>query len=121
MSDIKYTDKKVDESWKEEVSKEKAPRGSEVKEPPQTSREDSPSEFSQFLTSLAMQALIHLGVMEHPTTRTKSTDLGAAKEMIDLLILLKDKTKGNLTPAESQLMESVLNDLQVRFVQLSGV
>src|SRR3990172_8708825 len=62
-----------------------------------------PIEFSGFLLSLASTAMIHLGEAM-PDGRTAPVNLPRAQEMIDLLALLEEKTRGNLTPAESSLL-----------------
>ena len=105
---IRYTDKRVDESWKQTVS----PDTPETKP-----RNKTDLSFSNFVTSLAVQALICMGEFKAPGTDKPEINLEAAKEAIDLLLLLKEKTKGNLTPEEETLMTSVIPDLQLKFVQ----
>jgi hypothetical protein len=75
--------------------------------------------FSAFVLGLASTALIHLGVQENPETGTSILDLGLARQSIDVLTLLREKTRGNLTPEEDQLFGSILSDLQLRFVDKS--
>ena len=74
--------------------------------------------FSSFLLGLSTQALLHLGEIEDPVSGRVERDLGAAKHVIDILGILKDKTKGNLEQAEQQLLEAVLYDLRMRYVEL---
>ncbi len=76
-------------------------------------------DFSTFLLSLSTQALAHLGEIPDPFTKQISVDLDAARQMIDILGILKEKTKNNLDSAESQLMEHLLYDLRLRFVERS--
>ncbi len=73
--------------------------------------------FSAFVLGLASSALIHLGAHEHPETGKVSVDLALARQSIDVLTLLREKTRGNLTPEEDQLFGSILSDLQLRFVE----
>jgi Domain of unknown function (DUF1844) len=73
--------------------------------------------FSTFVISLSTQALAHLGEIEDPINRQVSVDLDAAQQLIDILGILKDKTKGNLDQAEAGLLDSVLYDLRLRFVE----
>lgn len=73
--------------------------------------------FSTFVISLSTQALAHLGEIESPIDRGMAIDLGAAKQLIDILGILKDKTKGNLDPAEAGLLDGVLYDLRLRYVE----
>jgi hypothetical protein len=58
-----------------------------------------------------------LGELPHPETQERHLDLEAAKETIDLLVLLEAKTKGNRTPEEEQLLKTLIPDLQMKFVQ----
>jgi hypothetical protein len=69
-----------------------------------------------FLAGLATQALIQLGEVEHPITKKKEKDLDEAKYTIDLIEMLEEKTKGNLTPEEKRYLDELLYDLRMRFV-----
>jgi hypothetical protein len=73
--------------------------------------------FSTLILSIASSAAICLGLSPHPQSQKVEKDLAMARFNIDLLALLKDKTKNNLTPDEQGFLESVLNDLQMKFVQ----
>lgn len=66
---------------------------------------------------LATEAVVALGDAPDPTTGQPERVLPHAAEMIDLLLLLRDKTQGNRTPEETQLLEDVLYDLQLRYVR----
>jgi hypothetical protein len=121
--DIRFTDKKVDESWKERSDAPRSAPAQESSQPP-VEAEDSEAPQSQvsfeaFLSSLGLQAIIHLGEMAHPATRQKSVDLEAAHETIELLIMIKQKTKGNLSAAEQKLLDTLLFDLQNKYVQIT--
>ncbi len=105
---IRYTDKRVDESWKQAVSPDM---------PETKPRNQTDLSFSNFVTSLAIQALICMGDLKAPGTDKSEINLEGAKETIDLLLLLKEKTKGNLSSEEQTLMSSVIPDLQLKFVQ----
>ena len=108
--EVRFTEKKVDQSWKEDIAKEK---GKSSPEPaPQTG-----ISFAAFLSSLGYQALIHLGAIPHPETKDLQIDIEAAKETIDLLVLLESKTKGNRTPEEETLLKNLLAELQIKFVE----
>lgn len=74
--------------------------------------------FSTFVMGLSTQALMHLGEIPDPDA-PHAPDLSAAKQMIDLLGILRDKTTGNLEPAEEQLLSSMLYDLRMRYVEVS--
>lgn len=72
--------------------------------------------FTEFLMSIASSAFIYLGLVEHPATGRRQVDLGAAKESIDMLDMLREKTRGNLTAGEDKLFEELLADLKMQFV-----
>jgi hypothetical protein len=76
--------------------------------------------FSAFVLGLASSALIHLGVHQNPETGAISLDLTLARQSIDVLALLREKTRGNLSAEEEQLFSSILSDLQLRFVEKSN-
>ena len=72
--------------------------------------------FATFVVSLSSSALIHLGIAPDPMTGEQKKDLPIAKQTIDMLAMLQEKTRGNLTEDEGQLMESMLYDLRMRYV-----
>ena len=74
-------------------------------------------DFHTFVLSLGSSALLHLGELEHPDVGAPQTDLPLAKHTIDILVMLEEKTKGNLTPAEEKLIGSLLYDLRLRYVE----
>ncbi|MGE3176488.1 MAG: DUF1844 domain-containing protein [Vicinamibacterales bacterium] len=77
--------------------------------------------FTAFVISLASSAAIHLGDMPNPDTgMTAPPNLDGATQMIEILSLLEQKTKGNLTAEERQVLEQVLYELRMRFVQVSS-
>ena len=73
--------------------------------------------LSTFLMSLSTQALMYLGEIPNPVTGQPETDLAAVRELIDIISMLQEKTRGNLDPAEARLFEKVLYDLRMRFVE----
>lgn len=73
--------------------------------------------FSTFVISLSTQALMHLGEIPDPITGKVASDFPVAKQMIDIIGMLGEKTRGNLDPGEQQLMEDVLYDLRMRYVE----
>jgi hypothetical protein len=78
-----------------------------------------PVDFGTFVLSLGSSAIMHLGEYEHPESGKVEKDLPMAKHTIDLLSMLEEKTKGNLTAQEDKLLESLLYDLRIRFVNAS--
>lgn len=75
--------------------------------------------FSTFLISLSTQALALLGELEDPVEGRSAIDLVAAKHLIDILGILKDKTKGNLDEVEGALLEHCLYDLRMKYVEVA--
>jgi hypothetical protein len=74
--------------------------------------------FSGFILSLATTAAVHFGDIADPNTGTKATlNLEAAAQMIELIAMLQEKTKGNLLEPEERLVDDLLYELRVRFVQ----
>jgi len=76
--------------------------------------------FINFLFSISTSALIQLGEIEDPTSQQAVKNLPLAKQTIDLIGMLKEKTKGNLTPEEAKLIENILFDLRVRYVKATS-
>jgi hypothetical protein len=77
--------------------------------------------FTAFVLSLASTAAIHFGDMPDPISgETASQNLEGAKQMIDILTLLDEKTRGNLSAEERQVLEQVLYELRLRFVHAAG-
>jgi hypothetical protein len=78
-----------------------------------------PIDFSTFVVSLASSALVHLGDAPSPESGNLERSLPQGKQIIDLLGLLQEKTRGNLTEDESRLLQALLLDLRLRFVEAS--
>ena len=123
--------KRVDESWKEQAEREKRTAEAAASAPgqataerverPAAGAEELPqAQFDLFISGLAMEALIALGDMPHPTTRRQASHLPQAKYLIDLLGILEEKTKGNLTVEEDKLFKDTLYQLRMRYLSKSG-
>jgi Domain of unknown function (DUF1844) len=76
-------------------------------------------DFGTFIQSLAHAALMHLGDAPHPDTNAVERNLPLAKQTIDLIGTLEEKTRKNLTGEEERLIEQVLFDLRMRYVELT--
>jgi hypothetical protein len=85
---------------------------------PAEGRVEEPVTFSTFVLGLSTQALLHLGDIPNPLTNAIERDLEAAKHVIDILGILREKTRNNLEQSEDVLIESVLYDLRMRYVEL---
>ena len=90
--------------------------------PPASHADEGPDamevNFLSFVLGLGTQALLHLGDMENPISHRVERDLDAAKQVIDLLGILREKTRNNLEPAEEAMLDSTLYDLRMRYVEL---
>jgi hypothetical protein len=131
-------DKKSEEEEKGFVIRDKrfsAPKEekgeSQIKEEPKvegTVEQDSSAQqgplpeidFTNFTLSLSTSALIQLGEIQDPFTQKSAKNLPLAKQTIDLIGMLKEKTKGNLSPEEEKVIEYVLYDLRIRYVKAAG-
>ena len=109
-----------EETAKEEKRKtETAPETGRPKAGPE-SMQDQPLpeiDFASFIFSLSTSALLHLGEVPDPITQNREKNLPLAKQTIDILGMLKDKTRGNLTAEEEKMMETLLTDLRWRYVR----
>jgi hypothetical protein len=112
---------------------EPAPERSETSEPPPLKAEkagDADAEqtqaplpqinFPTFIASLNASALVHLGVIEDPVSGKAEKNLPMAKQTIDILSMLQQKTAGNLTTEEDSMLKSILYDLRILFVKEKG-
>jgi hypothetical protein len=79
-----------------------------------------PIDFTTFCLSLANSAMIHLGLAPDPESGQGAPNLPLAQQTIDILAMLEDKTRNNLTADESKLLSALLYDLRMRFVEARG-
>ena len=79
---------------------------------------EDPASFVNFLSTLATNAAAALGAMPHPATGQRQLDLDSGKYWLDVLGMLRDKTKGNLHPQEARLLDGLLADLRMQYVKL---
>ena len=76
-------------------------------------------DFATFVLSLSHSALVHLGDAPDPSGGPAQPDVAMAKQTIDLLAVLQEKTEGNLTGEEERLLDQVLYDLRMRYVEVA--
>lgn len=102
--------KKIDESWKESINKEKH----------EPLKKDNPTEpkvdFIFFISTLGIQASIAIGQIANPVTNKLDLDLKQAKFLIDTLDIIKEKTLGNLNMEENNLLENMLYELKMVYL-----
>ena len=125
-----FADGKLDakEKEKKEASpaqekKEAAAKGPDKK--PEAGKPEPPLQFpainfSTFVVSLNASALLHLGVIEDPSSGAKTKSLPMAKQTIDILSMLQEKTTGNLSEEEENLLKNILYDLRIMYVKEKG-
>ena len=110
---------------KEEKEESKIKEEGKIKETPKedVSAQEGPLpeiDFTNFILSLSTSALIQLGEIQDPFTQKSAKNLPLAKQTIDLIGMLNEKTKGNLSPDEEKVLEYVLYDLRMRYVKAAG-
>lgn len=120
----------IDEDWKAQVqaekeaaSKSKTTDTAEAGAVQRPAGEDvplPPASFEGLLTMLATEAFLALGHVPHPVTGKATVHRHQAKYVIDLIDVLREKTRGNLTDAEQQLMENLLHQLRLAFVEAAS-
>lgn len=113
MENFEEKKKKVDEVWKEAIAREK-----EQPETTEKLKEEYPQEinFALFVSSLMIEGLIALGEIENPVTKKKETNLGQARYIIDVIAMLEEKTKNNLTTEEKDAVSHILYELRMRYI-----
>lgn len=109
---------KEEDTTKEKEDKQ--PKGTEQPEETHTQVPLPEVNFSTFILSLSSSALMHLGEIPDPVSKEKRKDLSLAKHTIDIIGMLQEKTKGNLTDNEKKLTDGILYDLRMRYVQQVG-
>ncbi|GAB4336359.1 MAG: hypothetical protein Kow0099_09310 [Candidatus Abyssubacteria bacterium] len=118
------SEKKIDESWKEQVQREKQQAQKEqAKDASKRAKAahggfpPMQANFITLITELAMQASLFLGEIPDPETNQPIEDLNRAKYLIDELGVLEQKTAGNLTPDEERALKNILYELRMKFVR----
>jgi hypothetical protein len=115
----------IDEDWKSHVQAEKdaAAKHSESKTTSEQSAAQPPSDplmppasFEMLVTTLATEALVAMGQVPHPLTGKSELHRNQAQYLIDTLDVLKQKSNGNLTPQEQELIDSVLHQVRMVFI-----
>lgn len=118
-------DKRVDEDWKKRAQLEKMELDAQQRARPsgkgsekaQTEKEGSL--FSMFVQTLVAQAAVMLGLEPDPMTGAAQPNLEQARYLIDVLGMLEEKTRGNLSPDEARQLKVVLHELRMAFVEVS--
>jgi hypothetical protein len=106
--------RKVDRQWKDavEAEKERARSGQRAGVPD--------ADFDIFLSGLMFDCMVALGEIENPISKKTQTNMPHAKYVIDILDIIKEKTSGNLTDREDQLLNGILYELRMKFIAKSN-
>ena len=113
----------IDEDWKQQAQKEKEvlkeKEAAEHKASPEEPTDIPPADFSGLVSMLASQAFWALGVFRMDENDQREPDFQMAKFNIDMLGVIEEKSKGNLSDDEAKMLEAALSQLRMTFVQLS--
>ena len=121
-----FGDENLDDTEKEEnertMAEEDAAESQKSDEAPAEEKPETPPQFPEinfptFVASLNASALLQLGAIEDPTTGQKNKNLPMAKQTIDILSMLQEKTAGNLSEEEENLLKNILYDLRIMYVK----
>jgi Domain of unknown function (DUF1844) len=122
-----FAEKNLDDGEKEEKETAAAEEKTEAKTKEADEKVDAGDQepplqfpeinFATFVASLNASALLQLGAIEDPTTGTKNKNLPMAKQTIDILSMMQEKTAGNLSKEEENLLKNVLYDLRLMYVK----
>ncbi|MGW8301800.1 MAG: DUF1844 domain-containing protein [Desulfobacterales bacterium] len=122
-----FAEKNLDDEEKEEKEAPAAEEKTEAEtkaadKKPDAADQEPPHQFPEinfatFVASLNASALLQLGVIEDPTTGTKNKNLPMAKQTIDILSMMQQKTTGNLSEEEENLLKNILYDLRLMYVK----
>jgi hypothetical protein len=111
----------IDSDWKEEAQREKDRLAEEESKDSASAQGPIPDPtFHEILNMIVMQASIGLGGYQSPEGQSVPPDLGAAKHYIDMLELLDKKTSGNLEEEEKKVLDQVIHELRMAFVQIAN-
>jgi hypothetical protein len=111
----------IDEDWKSQAQAEKEALERQPQAKPDAAAAPMPPvTLAVLLTTLATQALVSLGQIPHPVSGKPELHLDEAKHFIDTLEMLEEKTKGNRTEEESRLLDNLLHELRMGFVEVQA-
>lgn len=118
----------IDEDWKQQAQREKDVLAAKEKEEKEKKEAEEaagggplpPGSFATLVSMLATQALFALGLIRVRGEEERGPDLEMARYNIDMLEMLSEKTKGNLTPEEQKMLKNTLSDLHMGFVSIAN-
>ena len=120
----------IDDDWKEQVAAEKealkkaadveGEAGTPAPEAGQSPQQMPPASFEMLVTTLATEAMVALGQFPNPATQETSVSVDHATYAIDMLAMLQEKTKGNLTGGEDTMLTDILHQLRMMFIAVQS-
>jgi hypothetical protein len=116
------TEEKEEEKETPPADEKKDAETNQAREKPAAETQEPPLQFPEinfatFVASLNASALLHLGAIEDPSSGTKDKNLPMAKQTIDILNMLQEKTTGNLSQEEENMLKNILYDLRIMYVR----
>ncbi len=121
MADDEAPKIQIDSDWKEQARAEKERLAKEAKEAPsggaRAPGQMPPASIETLISTLATQALLFLGAIAEPRSGQRMVDLDLARHHIDMLGVIEEKTRGNLTDEESKMLSSTIYELRSRYIQ----
>jgi hypothetical protein len=102
-----------------EPPRQAPPPPPQMEGPPPPLQEMPPADFTTFVAMLANNIMMFLGQIPDPMTQQRRVDPAQAKHSIDILMMLQEKTQGNLTTEEARLLEEILPQLQMAYVSVT--
>ncbi len=121
----------IDDDWKAQAQAEKEKLSEKIEAESATApateqgaaedgpRQLPPANFATLVNSLVAQTLMTLGGVEDPETKKRYVDLDLAKHHIDMLSVIDEKTKGNLTDEEKKLLDTALYEIRMQYLQIA--
>lgn len=115
----------IDSDWKAQAQKEKAKLAEKAKDAPASGGRGGPggmppANFETLISTMVTQALFYMGGIPDPRSGQRIQNLDLARHNIDMLTVLEEKTKGNLTEEEAGMLANATYELRTRYIQLAG-
>jgi len=115
---IKAEDAALEQKLKDDASQEETPSSGTEKAPPSADETVfPPADFSMIVATFSTQAMLAMGLFPNPVTNKIETNSSLARHCVDMLGVVEEKTKGNLTPDETTLLDTTLHQLRIAFIE----
>jgi hypothetical protein len=110
----------IDSDWKAQAQAEKEKIAKQAQAAPAAKQQAPGANFETLISTMIHQALFALGAIPDPRTGQRQVHLELARLQIDMLTVIEDKTKGNLTKEEEELLKTATYELRTRYIQVSS-